>query len=172
MSRGILPAAKLWRIFAEVSRVCKHPLFASGKIPRISARALKFNARDKDFDRLTLRQNSPTGERTVKPMLTEWRDLHPNRLSSLGQAFLKACGVWGSAPRFPVARRRLHLFHAVYTPKDEVITRKKCFAKDVKKKTSLESNVMPQGCPQSGHSSFSPKESPKIKHTPHGIKPL
>ena len=33
LSRGILPAAKLWRIFAEVSRVCKHPLFASGKNP-------------------------------------------------------------------------------------------------------------------------------------------
>ena len=33
LSRGILPAAKLWRIFAEDSRVCKHPLFASGKNP-------------------------------------------------------------------------------------------------------------------------------------------
>ena len=33
LSRGILPTAKLWWIFAEDSRVCKHPLFASGKNP-------------------------------------------------------------------------------------------------------------------------------------------
>ena len=33
LSRGILPTAKLWRIFSEDSRVCEHPLFASGKNP-------------------------------------------------------------------------------------------------------------------------------------------
>ena len=33
LSRGILPAAKLWWIFAEDSRVCKHPLFALGQNP-------------------------------------------------------------------------------------------------------------------------------------------
>ena len=31
--RGILPAAKRWWIFAEDSRVCKHPLLVLGQNP-------------------------------------------------------------------------------------------------------------------------------------------
>ena len=59
-----------------------------------------------------------------------------------------------------------HPILEVYSPKGEILTRRRCFAKDVKKKTSLKSNVMPQGCPFSGHSSFSPEKSPK-KLKPH-----
>ena len=33
LSRGILPTAKLWWIFAEDSRVCKHPLLILGQNP-------------------------------------------------------------------------------------------------------------------------------------------
>ena len=53
LSRGILPAAKLWWIFAEDSRVCKHPLLVLGQNPPEFSPAGENSARDKDFDRLT-----------------------------------------------------------------------------------------------------------------------
>ena len=72
LSRGILPAAKLWWIFAEDSRVCKHPLLILGQnppefspagensVPRQEVKAF-------DLKAIIHRQ----GECTVKPMIVE-----------------------------------------------------------------------------------------------------
>ena len=72
LPRGILPAAKLWWIFAEDSRVCKHPLLILGQnppefspagensVPRQEVKAF-------DLKAIIHRQ----GECTVKPMIVE-----------------------------------------------------------------------------------------------------
>ena len=60
LSRGILPAAKLWWIFAEDSRVCKHPLLILGQNPPEFSPRGKILSRDKGENRLTLKLRSFT----------------------------------------------------------------------------------------------------------------
>ena len=72
LSRGILPATKLWWIFAEDSRVCKHPLFILGQNPpEFSPAGENSVPRQgrKPFDlkvKLTYRANAPLNQRSPK----------------------------------------------------------------------------------------------------------
>ena len=94
LSRGILPTAKLWWIFAEDSRVCKHPLFVLGQnppefspagensVPRQGQKPFNLKAK------LTYRVNAP-----LSRTLAERKVFTFSLFESLGQAFLKACGI-------------------------------------------------------------------------------
>ena len=107
LSRGILPAAKLWWIFGKVpqksassllSDLFKNPpefhLCEAKFCPRQEVKALDIKA--KFADRTSAPLNRTLAERKV---------FTRSLFESLGQAFSKACGVWGGAPRFPSVRR-------------------------------------------------------------------
>ena len=94
LPRGILPTAKLWWIFAEDSRVCKHPLLVLGQNPPEFSPAGENSVPrqgQKPFNlkvRLTYRANAPLN-RTLAGRKVFTRSL----FESLGQAFREACGI-------------------------------------------------------------------------------
>ena len=83
LSRGLLPTAKLLWIFAEDSRVCKHPLLILGQNPpnfsacaeiqcsRQGVNAFDLKAKYTDRSNVFKIAVRLQVERTAKPMLTE-----------------------------------------------------------------------------------------------------